>query len=85
MIVSVAGGDKDSRSFEELEKISAVLLAGRFAHVDSILNGSGSSRNRPETILPVFLMLSGQSWKEKVSCLYLRMIRILSEQSKNDG
>ena len=51
VIVSVAGGDKDSRSFEELEKISVVLLSGRFAHVDSILNGSGSSRNRPETIL----------------------------------
>lgn len=51
VIVSVAGGDKDSRSFEEFEKISAVLLEGKFAHVDSILNGSGSSRNRPETIL----------------------------------
>ena len=51
VIVSVAGGDKDSRSFDEFEKICSVLLAGKFAHVDSILSGSGSSRNRPETIL----------------------------------
>lgn len=51
VIVAVAGGDKDSRSFDEFEKISTVLLSGKFAHVDSILSGSGSSRNRPETIL----------------------------------
>lgn len=42
---------EDSRSFDELHKIWNVLRNKEFAHVESILSGSGSSRNRPETIL----------------------------------
>lgn len=49
--VKTDDGDGDSRSFEELQKIWDVLKKHEFAHVESILSGSGSSRNRPETIL----------------------------------
>lgn len=49
--LTVEGGGTDTRSFEEIGKIYEALKSGRFVHVESILNGSGSSRNRPETLL----------------------------------
>ncbi len=49
--LSVEDGSTDSRSFEEFEKITNALRENVFVHVDSVLGGSGSSRNRPETIM----------------------------------
>ncbi|WP_395013611.1 McrB family protein [Robinsoniella peoriensis] len=49
--VSVEDGTTDSRPFEEFEKITGAFQSNLFVHVDSALNGSGSSRNRPETII----------------------------------
>lgn len=44
------GKDK-SRPLSELQRIWDALCENGFAHVDSVLNGSGSSRNQPETII----------------------------------
>lgn len=44
------GKDK-SRPFSELQRIWEALCENGYAHVDSVLNGSGSSRNQPETIM----------------------------------
>lgn len=44
-------GLKKSRPLQELEKIWSALTERRVVHVDSLLGGSGSSRNQPETIL----------------------------------
>ena len=43
-------GIAKSRPFSELEKIWNVLCAEPAIHVESVLHGSGSSRNQPETI-----------------------------------
>jgi hypothetical protein len=48
--VRSASGTINSRSFGELEKIWNKLRMDRIAHVDSVLGGSGSSRNQPETL-----------------------------------
>lgn len=40
-----------TRPLSELEKIWAALSSNDPVHVDSVLGGSGSSRNQPETIL----------------------------------
>lgn len=40
-----------SRSFKELKSLWSALAARPYIHVDSVLQGSGSSRNQPETIL----------------------------------
>lgn len=40
-----------SRSFKELKGVWAALASRPYIHVDSVLLGSGSSRNQPETIL----------------------------------
>ncbi|MEZ9525860.1 hypothetical protein [Enterovibrio norvegicus] len=44
-------GKDRSRPFSELQRIWEALCENGFAHVDSVLNGSGSSRNQPETII----------------------------------
>lgn len=44
-------GKKKSRTFDELRRIWDCLCTDEVAHVDSVLGGSGSSRNQPETIL----------------------------------
>ncbi|MEZ9785081.1 hypothetical protein [Vibrio breoganii] len=44
-------GKDRSRPFSELQRIWDTLCENGFAHVDSVLNGSGSSRNQPETII----------------------------------
>ncbi|WP_224961192.1 hypothetical protein [Geomonas subterranea] len=63
--VSTKGGDVRSRSLSELEKVWKALISSPAVHVDSVLGGSGSSRNQPETIfanLPYveFLYLDGK-------------------------
>ena len=50
IVLNVNGGKK-SRPLEELRKIWEVMCSQPAAHVDSVLSGSGSSRNQPETIL----------------------------------
>ena len=40
-----------SRSLAELHRVWEQLCLHRAVHVDSVLGGSGSSRNQPETIL----------------------------------
>lgn len=49
IVVRSRSGDK-SRSFAELERVWKALKRDRFVHVDSVLGGSGSSRNQPETL-----------------------------------
>jgi hypothetical protein len=44
-------GAKRSRPFSEIEAIIRCLNSDKVAHVDTVLGGSGSSRNQPETIL----------------------------------
>lgn len=41
---------KKSRSFPELERVWKALTQHKTVHVDSVLGGSGSSRNQPETL-----------------------------------
>jgi hypothetical protein len=48
--VKTEAGDVKSRSMQELEKIWKALNSNPVVHVDSVLGGSGSSRNQPETI-----------------------------------
>lgn len=44
-------GKEKTRPFSELQKIWDKLCSSPAAHVDSVLGGSGSSRNQPETIM----------------------------------
>ncbi|MFD5022976.1 hypothetical protein ACFWMP_29235 [Paenibacillus sp. NPDC058367] len=44
-------GKIKTRPFSELEKIWNTLCSSPAAHVDSVLGGSGSSRNQPETVM----------------------------------
>jgi len=60
-----------SRPFSELERIWKALCQQETAHVDSVLGGSGSSRNQPETVLAnlpyvEFLFLDG---KKHLACI----------------
>lgn len=45
-----ASGKTQNRYFAELERIWEALLANPAIRVEDVLNGSGSSRNQPETI-----------------------------------
>ncbi|EHS59026.1 hypothetical protein [Paenibacillus sp. Aloe-11] len=49
-LITSAGKEK-TRPFSELKKIWDKLCSSPAAHVDSVLGGSGSSRNQPETIM----------------------------------
>lgn len=49
-LITSAGKNK-TRPFSELEKIWNALCSSPAVHVDSVLAGSGSSRNQPETIM----------------------------------
>jgi len=46
-----SSGARRSRPFSEIEAIIRSLNSEKVAHVDTVLRGSGSSRNQPETIL----------------------------------
>lgn len=46
-----ASGARRTRTFSEIEQIIRFLNSEKIAHVDTVLSGSGSSRNQPETIL----------------------------------
>lgn len=46
-----SAGKKKTRPFSELKKIWDKLCSSPAAHVDSVLGGSGSSRNQPETVM----------------------------------
>jgi hypothetical protein len=50
VIVEGVGGRK-SRPFGELERVLAEMRKAEPVHVDSVLGGSGSSRNQPETLI----------------------------------
>ena len=45
-----SSNNKKSRPFDELRRIWDCLCINDVAHVDTVLSGSGSSRNQPETI-----------------------------------
>lgn len=62
---------KKSRAFSELEKIWNVLIQQGFVNVEQALNGSGSSRNQPETILANLPVIEHFKYN-KVKHLYLR-------------
>lgn len=49
-LITSAGKEK-TRPFSELKKIWDKLCSSPAAHVDSVLGGSGSSRNQPETVM----------------------------------
>lgn len=51
IVLRSARGKIRSRPFSEIEAILQILNLEHVAHVDSVLGGSGSSRNQPETIL----------------------------------
>lgn len=52
LVLEVKGsGTKANRAFSELMKLLDALNARPAIHVDSILAGSGTSRNQPETVL----------------------------------
>ncbi|MGO4548295.1 hypothetical protein AB4Z29_26250 [Paenibacillus sp. 2TAB23] len=46
-----SSGKEKTRPFSELEKIWVKLCSSPAVHVDSVLGGSGSSRNQPETVM----------------------------------
>lgn len=50
-ILMTSNGEIKSRPFSEIEAIIKSLNADGIAHVETVLAGSGSSRNQPETIL----------------------------------
>ena len=58
VVVEGPSGRK-SRSFGELERVFNELRKSQPIHVDSVLGGSGSSRNQPETL---FANLSSVEW-----------------------
>lgn len=49
--LTTSSGQIKTRPFSELKKIWDKLCSSPAAHVDSVLGGSGSSRNQPETIM----------------------------------
>lgn len=49
--LTTSKGQPKKRPFKELEKLWRALCDNPAIHVDSVLKGSGSSRNQPETIL----------------------------------
>lgn len=51
IVLRTSTGKELRRSLAEIKKIVDALSTERPIHVDSILGGSGSSRNQPETIL----------------------------------
>ena len=51
VLLTDTSNNKKSRPFEELRRVWECLCTDDVAHVDSVLSGSGSSRNQPETIL----------------------------------
>jgi hypothetical protein len=50
VIVESSSGKLQSRPFSEFQRIWEALLASPAIRVEEVLNGSGSSRNQPETI-----------------------------------
>ena len=50
VVVESSSGKLQSRSFSEFQRIWEALLASPAIRVEEVLNGSGSSRNQPETI-----------------------------------
>ena len=50
-ILKTSNGEIKSRPFSEIEVIVKALNADGMVHVETVLAGSGSSRNQPETIL----------------------------------
>jgi hypothetical protein len=51
VLLRATNGEKKSRPFSEIETIVKALNIDGIVHVDTVLAGSGSSRNQPETIL----------------------------------
>lgn len=50
VVVESSSGKLQSRSFSEFQRIWEALLSAPAIRVEEVLNGSGSSRNQPETI-----------------------------------
>lgn len=50
-LLKTSNGEFKSRPFSEIETIIKALNADGIVHVETVLAGSGSSRNQPETIL----------------------------------
>src|SRR5438876_12071078 len=61
-VVERSDGKRIKRKTQELRRLAAALSARKPIHVDGFLQGSGSSRSHPETILA---NLSGVEWVRK--------------------
>lgn len=70
-IVLDLGGSTKSRPLEELRRIWKVMCEKPCAHVDSVLAGSGSSRNQPETILGSLPYVEWVNIKGKKNIAYI--------------
>lgn len=64
-VFSIPKSKNTSRSFSELNKIWTELSKHAAIHVDSVLLGSGSSRNQPETILANLPYVQWMKYKNK--------------------
>jgi hypothetical protein len=51
IVVRTTSGEIKSRPLQELQRVVAEMDMLKAVHVDSVLRGSGSSRNQPETII----------------------------------
>jgi hypothetical protein len=51
IVIRTASGETKSRPLQELKRVVAEMEMLKAVHVDSVLRGSGSSRNQPETII----------------------------------
>ena len=51
LIIRPKNGNSRSRPMDELKRIWDAMQKEPAVHVDKVLNGSGTSRNQPETIL----------------------------------
>lgn len=71
LYLSVEDGTTTSRPFDEFEKITSAFENHLFVHVDSVLSGSGSSRNRPETIMANLPYIEWTRYDNKKCLVYV--------------
>lgn len=68
-------GRSKKRSFSELEKIWEKLLVERAVSVESVLEGAGSSRNQPETILSNLPYVDFFKYKKRKHLYFIALMR----------
>ena len=71
VVLETIAGDTRTRSFSELKRIWEGLCSKPAVHVDSLLGGSGSSRNQPETLLANLPYIEWLSFERKKHLSYV--------------